>query len=97
MTQVPTPSPGDVPTADEMRDAMKAFKKRLKLSKLDDESSLGRGPLSSGKPSGIVAITPPHQYRRAIWDALVAQGKLKYAGQGLYQLADSPHGSHGSR
>ena len=86
----PTPlTPSDAPTSDELRDAYKAFKKRLKLSKLDDESSLGRGPLSGGKASGIVAITPPHQYRKAIWEALVAQGRLKYAGQGLYQLADA--------
>ena len=46
-------------------------------------------PLSGGKSSGIVAITPPHQYRRAVWDQLVAQGRLKYAGQGMYQLVDS--------
>jgi len=89
MVDSSSPTPNDMPTPDELRDAYKAFKKRLKLSRLDDESSLGRGPLSSGKPSGIVAITPPHQYRRAIWDALVTQGKLKYAGQGLYQLADT--------
>jgi hypothetical protein len=67
---------------------LKAFKKRLKLTRLDDESSLGRGPLSGGKSSGIIAITPPHQYPRAVWDQLVAQGRLKYAGQGLYQLAN---------
>jgi hypothetical protein len=74
--------------SEEMKAAFKAFKKRLKLSKLDDESRLGRGPLSSGKPSGLVAITPPHQYPRAVWDALVTAGKLKYAGQGMYQLAN---------
>jgi len=78
--------PADSPDADQLRNALKAFKKRLKLSKLDDESSLGRGPLSSGRPSGIVAITPPQQYPRAVWDALVAEGRLKYAGQGMYQL-----------
>ena len=88
MADTPAPTPHDTPTAEEMRDALKAFKKRLKLSRLDDESSLGHGPLSSGRASGIVAITPPSQYRRAIWDALVAQGRLKYAGQGMYQLAD---------
>lgn len=81
--------PSAVPSPDQLRDAMKAFKKRLKLSKLDDESALGRGPLSSGRPSGIVAITPPNQYPRAVWDALVAQGKLAYAGQGMYQLPKS--------
>ena len=76
------------PNPEELRNALKAFKKRLKLTRLDDESSLGRGPLSGGKSSGIVAITPPHQYPRAVWDQLVAQGRLKYAGQGMYQLAN---------
>jgi hypothetical protein len=79
-------SPLGSPTAEELRNALKAFKKRLKLTRLDDESSLGRGPLSGGKSSGIVAITPPNQYPRAVWDQLVAQGRLKYAGQGMYQL-----------
>lgn len=85
----PTPPPSS-PTPEELRNALKAFKKRLKLSRLDDESSLGRGPLSSGKASGVVAITPPNQYPRAVWDQLVALGKLKYAGQGLYELAPQP-------
>ena len=82
-------APSDSRTPEELRRAMKAFKKRLKLARLDDESSLGRGPMSSGKSSSIVAIMPPNQYPKAIWDELVAQGRLKYAGQGLYQLADS--------
>lgn len=81
----PSPPPNS-PTPDELRNALKAFKKRLKLSKLDDESSLGHGSMSSGKSSDLVAITPPHQYPRAVWDQLVAQGKLKYTGQGMYQL-----------
>ncbi len=82
-------SSSDSPTSEELRKAMKAFKKRLKLARLDDESSLGHGPMSSGKSSEIVAIMPPNQYPRAVWDELVARGRLKYAGQGLYQLADS--------
>ena len=81
--------PSDSPTPEELRKAMKAFKKRLKLFRLDDESSLGRGPMSGGKSSGIVAIMPPNQHPKAVWDELVARGRLKYAGQGLYQLADS--------
>jgi hypothetical protein len=84
----PTPPTGS-PSPDELRNALKAFKKRLKLTRLDDESSLGHGPMSSGKSSGVVAITPPHQYPRAVWDQLVALGRLKYAGQGMYQLVDS--------
>ncbi len=79
--------PSDSPTPEELRKAMKAFKKRLKLARLDDESSLGRGPMSGGKSSGIVAVMPPNQYPKAVWDELVARGRLKYASQGLYQLA----------
>ena len=81
--------PSASPTPEELRKAMKAFKKRLKLARLDDVSSLGHGPMSSGKSSGIVAIMPPNQYPKALWDELVALGRLKYTGQGLYQLADS--------
>ncbi len=81
-----SPAPSDSPTPEELRKALKAFKKRLKLARLDDESSLGRGPMSGGKSSGIVAVMPPNQYPQAVWAALVAQGRLKYAGQGLYEL-----------
>jgi len=82
-------TPADGPTAEELRKALKAFKKRLKLSRLDDESGLGHGPTSGGRSSGIVAIMPPNQYPKAVWDELVASGRLKYAGQGMYQLPDS--------
>ncbi|MBI1825224.1 MAG: hypothetical protein HY287_04790 [Planctomycetes bacterium] len=88
MSEPQSTVPSDSPTPDVLRDALKAFKKRLKLTRLDAESSLGRGPLSGGKSSGIVAITPPHQFPRAVWDGLVNQGKLKYAGQGTYELAN---------
>jgi len=88
MPEPESPLPSGSPSAEELRNALKAFKKRLKLSRLDDESSFTRGPLSSGKSSGIVAITPPNKYPRAVWDALVAQGRLKYAGQGMYELVD---------
>jgi len=80
------PSP-DSPTPQQLRSALKAFKKRLKLTRLDDESRLGKRAMTSGSKSGIVAITPPHQYPRAVWDELVKQGRLKYSGQGLYELA----------
>ncbi len=83
---MPEPGPSsssDKPTAEELRKALKAFKKRLNLSRLDDESSLGVGPMSGGKASGIVAVMPPNQYPQAVWDELVAQGRLKRAGRGL--------------
>ncbi|MDZ4848135.1 MAG: hypothetical protein SGI77_02490 [Pirellulaceae bacterium] len=73
---------------EELRLAMKAFRKRLKLTKLDDESRLGRGPMSGGGRSGVVAITPPNQFPRDIWEELAEQGKLKRAGKGVYELVE---------
>ncbi|MBV9125942.1 MAG: hypothetical protein JO112_21535, partial [Planctomycetes bacterium] len=66
----------------------KAFKKRLKLTRLDAESKLGGGPMSKGQDSGIVAITPPNQFPQAVWDELVRQGKLKKAEHGTYELVE---------
>ena len=73
---------------EELRLAMKAFRKRLKLTKLDDESRLGRGPMSGGGRSGVVAITPPNQFPRDVWEELAEQGKLKRAGKGVYELVE---------
>ena len=79
-------SPPDAPSPEQLKKALKAFKKRLKVMRLDDESTLGGGAMSGGKHSSIVAVVPPHQYPKAVWDELVKQGRLKYAGQGLYEL-----------
>jgi hypothetical protein len=76
------------PSPQELKLALKAFKKRLKLTRLDAESRIGVGPMSSGSTWGIVAIMPPNQYPRAVWDELVRQGKLKSAGQGMYSLVE---------
>ena len=87
MSESQPSSPSESPTPEELRKALKAFKKRLKLSRLDDESGLGHGPMTGGRSSGIVAVMPPNQYPKAVWEKLVEQGRLEYAGQGLYQLA----------
>jgi hypothetical protein len=76
------------PTPQELKLALKAFRKRLKLTRLDAESKLGGGPLSGGRSSAIVAIAPPNQYPQAVWDELVRQGKLKKAGHGTYELVE---------
>ena len=80
-------TPAEPPPAPEvLKAAYKAFKKRLKLTQLDDASRIGRGPMSSGQRSSIAAITPPDQYPRAVWEELVKQGKLKQSSHGLYEL-----------
>ncbi len=83
----PSPSPPpSSPSPQELKAALKAFKKRLKLTCLDDQSRIGVGPMSSGRPSGIVAITPPDQYALAVWEELARQGKLRPAASGMYEL-----------
>jgi len=83
-----SPSEMPPPTADDLKKALKAFRKRLKLTRLDEESSLGGGPMSSGRSSGIVAIMPPNQFPLAVWEELVKQGKLKHAGHGTFELVE---------
>lgn len=62
---------------DELARALKAFKKRLKLARRDDESSSMGGAFSSGKKSAIVGIEPPDGFPPAIWAALEAKGRLR--------------------
>jgi hypothetical protein len=69
-----------------LKSAYVAFKKRWKLTKLDEESRIGRGPMSSGQRSTIVGIQPPNQFPAAVWELLVQQGKLKRAGRDQYAL-----------
>ena len=80
-------APGEI-DPNVLKNALKAFKKRLKMARLDDESRLGHGPMSSGGHSGIVAIVAPQQYPREVWDELARQGKLRRSGHGLYELGD---------
>ena len=75
-------------TPDQIKQAMKAFRKRLKLTKLDDESKLGTRAMTGGRHSAVVAIMAPREYPRTVWDELVKQGKLKSSGGGFYELVD---------
>lgn len=72
-----------------LRTAMRAFRKRMKLIRLDHESKLGVGPMSGGKIADFDAILPPNDFPRSVWEALVTEGKLKNAGQGFYMLCDT--------
>lgn len=73
---------------DILKQAMRAFRKRMKLIRLDHESKLGVGPMSGGKKADFDAIIPPNDFPRVVWEALVAAGRLKSAGQGFYMLCD---------
>jgi hypothetical protein len=70
----------------EQTKAFKAFKKRLKLTQLDDESGLSRG----SKTSRIVGITPPSGFPSQVWEELVSLGKLRREPYGMYALAARP-------
>jgi hypothetical protein len=71
---------------DVLKRAMKAYRKRLKITILDAESSVAGGPMSSGRQSNIVGVTPPERYPRAVWDELVRQGRLLTDRRGTYEL-----------
>ena len=78
-----------MPTKEDLDRALKAFKKRLKLTRSDNESGYGTSrALTGGKTSGIVAVVPPTGFPQEIWDELVAQGRLKKTpGERTYELA----------
>jgi len=88
MAQPDSPGSTTPPDKEELKQAFKAFKKRLKLTRLGDESSISGGPMSSGRKSEVVAIVPPNQFAQAVWDELVKQGKIKHAGHGTYELVE---------
>lgn len=70
----------------EMDAALRAFRKRLKLARLADESRLGGRYTSSGRHSGIDAILPPDQFAPHVWRALERAGRIRHTGQGFYAL-----------
>ena len=73
-------------TQEDLNKALKAFRKRLKLTQLDEDSRLGHGPMSSGGKSKIVSIQPPAGFGKEIWEELADKGFLKRDGIGFYEL-----------
>ncbi|HUW30482.1 MAG TPA: hypothetical protein VM223_02605 [Planctomycetota bacterium] len=82
------PPPADVPDAETCKRAMRAFRKRLALIRLDDESKISsRSPLSKGADRAVTnAIIPPSEWPEAVWQELARQGKLVHIGRGFYEL-----------
>lgn len=75
-------------TKETLQRAMKALKKRLKVTRLDDESKLGHDAMSKGGHSGIVAMKPPPQYPPEVWQALEAKGRVRSDRHGLYEIIE---------
>jgi hypothetical protein len=80
--------PEEYMNPDYLKKALKTFRKRLRLTRLDAESTLGSSALSGGRKSGIVAIRPPNNFPQEVWDKLVEMGKLRSEGMGLYELVE---------
>lgn len=76
------------PTPQQLKTALAAFKKRLKLTRLDQESRLGRSPLTGGAKSTVVAILPPNLYPKTYWEELEKQGQIRNTGGGFYELVE---------
>lgn len=73
-----------------LKRAMKALRKRLKLVRLDDESSLGGSAMTGGRHSAISAVRPPEQYPEEVWGYLNRIGRIRDIGHGLIE----PVGDH---
>ena len=71
---------------EDQKKALRAFKKRLKSLQLEEDSKLGRGPMSGDK-SKVLAITPPTGFGKTVWTELAAKGYLRSDGGGFYELA----------
>ena len=83
---LPPPAAADVPDAETCKKALQVFRKRLSLMVLDEESRLGRSPLTKGSAASSSAITAPTEFPLEVWQELVRQGKLRYIGHGFYEL-----------
>ena len=66
--------------------AMRMFRKRVKFIKLDRESKLGIGPLTTGREAIFDSIEPPHDYPQEVWKVLANEGQLIDDGGGFYRL-----------
>ena len=83
-------------TKETLQRAMKALKKRLKVTRLDDESRLGHDPMSKGGRSGVVGVRPPPQYPAEVWQALEQKGRIRIDRLGLCEVIEQPQNPHGS-
>ena len=77
-----------------LQDALRMFRKRLKLSQLDADSKIGHGPTSGTGQHRIQSMVPPRDHPIAVWEALAKLGKLRREGDGFYSIVEQPGGAH---
>ncbi|HAQ66172.1 MAG: hypothetical protein DWH89_03890 [Planctomycetota bacterium] len=77
-----------------LQDALRMFRKRVKLSQLDADSKLGVGPMSGTGQHRIQGMLPPRDFPWAVWEALVKAGKLRRDADGFYSIVEQPGGAH---
>ena len=81
------PLHGEVPAEEICREALRAFRKRSDLTRLDEESRISsHSPTSKGACPHAAAIIPPNEWPDSVWQELVRQGKIRCIGHGLYEL-----------
>jgi len=73
---------------EELKTAIKAFRKKLRRMRLDDESRLSHGAMTGGHTSAIQGIRPPHDFPPEIWEDLVKEGRLNRESHGMFSLVD---------
>lgn len=77
--------PGMNDLTDDEKRAFKAYKKRIKMNQLEDDSKLGHSPLTGAK-SKIVSIRPPAGFGAEVWESLADKGYLKRDTGGFYEM-----------
>ena len=70
---------------DPQKHALKAFKKRIKINQQEDDSRLGRSPLT-GSHTKVMAIRPPPGFPPEVWEELATLGFLKRDSGGFYEI-----------
>jgi hypothetical protein len=91
----PAGLPSEHPEFDQalLQDALRLFRKRLKLMQLDADSKLGHGPMTGTGQHRIQSMVPPRDHPMAVWDALARLGKLRRDGDGFYSIVEQPGGA----
>ena len=74
-------------TEEEMKKALKAFRKRLKMQQLEEDSRLGHSPLTGAK-NKIISMRPPSGFGTEVWEELANKGFLKRDGGGFFAIVE---------